>query len=343
MKKLGLIEFEKIAIERYRIAITQNRIGRDIVQDISECSEFLFKSICMREFGLEKNSYFLREPVAFLYKNHFFSKKNNSTLRYPALKHDIVYSDSESIRHRGNASRHETYKVTKEDIGAVIYAIKSILIWYFSEKYDYNQFELLPEQRKIIVDLFKLDLEEQVQKEKNKHFINEEGVIKFNKWNAKTNCSTPQWTDYFNIPVIGFLKRIKCQVISDSQYYRFGFKLFKIDGKLFGDGSIQSQDNNLVLHLGKNYLSDELFITTYSNGILDQRDKYVNINAVGEVLTIELFIDTENFLYFHLNGNEMFKKIINKEILGQIYLLAWGDGNEYQVNVENIEIEFDNK
>lgn len=163
-----------------------------------------------------------------------------------------------------------------------------------------------------------------------------------NNWVASANFSTPQWANYIKIPIErGLIKRIRCQVITTSEYYRFGFKLFRINGKLFGDGSIQSMDNNFVIHYGKNFLSNELFITTYRNGILQRPDKYTDAKPSNNRVIIELFIDDENILYLLLNGNEVFKFFINKEIREQIYMLAWADGNEFQLRAENIEIEFE--
>lgn len=163
-----------------------------------------------------------------------------------------------------------------------------------------------------------------------------------NNWSASANFSTPQWVNYIKIPIErGLIKRIRCQVITTSEYYRFGFKLFRINGKLFGDGSIQSMDNNFVIHYGKNFLSNELFITTYRNGILQRPDKYTDAKPSNNRVIIELFIDDENILYLLLDGNEVFKFFINKEIREQIYMLAWADGNEFQLRAENIEIEFE--
>jgi hypothetical protein len=163
-----------------------------------------------------------------------------------------------------------------------------------------------------------------------------------NNWSASANFSTPQWANFIKIPIErGLIKRIRCQVITTSEYYRFGFKLFRINGKLFGDGSIQSMDNNFVIHYGKNFLSNELFITTYRNGILQRPDKYTDAKPSNNRVIIELFIDDENILYLLLNGNEVFKFFINKEIREQIYMLAWADGNEFQLRAENIEIEFE--
>lgn len=167
-------------------------------------------------------------------------------------------------------------------------------------------------------------------------------TITLENWNTSTNFSTPQWADYFKIPIEnGFIKRVRCQIITTSEYYRFGFKLFRNNGKLFGDGSIQSMDNNFVIHIGKNFLSDELFITTYHNGILQRPDKSTNVKPLNNRIKIELFIDDENFLCLFLDGKGVFKIIINKEIREQIYMLAWGDVSEYQLSVENIEIEYE--
>jgi len=343
-RKIRLNKFEGQSLERYQKAISQGRDSKEILQAISECMEFLFKSICIREYKLQENSFEIREPVFFLFKNRFFSIDENPLLNYPAYKHKIIYADAESIRLRGNIARHDTYFVSKDDVGLVTYGIKSILKWYFSEKYNYKMLALTPEQERIIYDLFKLDLEDQIREEKNKNYVDREGIIRFKKWNAKTNTFTPQQTDYFNIPLIkGYIKRIKCKVLSKSRYFRFGFKLLRIDGKLFGDGSIQSQDNNFIIHLGKNFLNDDLFLTVYQNGILQHPDKYTDVKTSKGIFTVELYIDNENFLYFNLNGREIYKNIINKEIREQLYMLAWGDGNEYNVNIEDIEIERCNK
>ncbi len=172
----------------------------------------------------------------------------------------------------------------------------------------------------------------------------EKGIITHSSWNTSTNVSTPQWADYLKIPITGgLIKRISCLVITSSPYYRFGFKLLRKNGKLFGDGSIQSQDNNFVIHVGKNFLSDELFITSYHNGIRQRPDKYTGIKPLNNQFEVELFIDPENFIQFSINEIEVFKIIINKEIREQTYLLTWGDGNEYQLLIENIKFEFSDK
>jgi hypothetical protein len=161
-------------------------------------------------------------------------------------------------------------------------------------------------------------------------------------WNVVANHSTPQWANYIKIPTEnGAIRRVGCQLITTSPYYRFGFKLFRATGRLFGDGSIQSMDNNFVIHIGKNFLSPELFVTTYFNGIRQRPDNYTEVKPLNDTIGVELFVDDENMLHLLLDGMEVFKKIINKEIRNQIYMLAWGDGNEFQLRVEKIEIEYE--
>ncbi len=176
--------------------------------------------------------------------------------------------------------------------------------------------------------------------ELNSGKVEKKEPINLSNWKSTTNYSTPQWTDYVKIPFTNsYIKRIRCNVIPNSDYYRFGFKLFRNGGKIFGDGSIQSLDNNLVIHVGKNIAEDELFITTYRNGIRQRPNKYTGEKAINKKISIELLLDEENVLHFFLNDKVVHKVIINKEIREQIYMMVWGDENEYELSVENIEIE----
>ena len=99
-------------------------------------------------------------------------------------------------------------------------------------------------------------------------------------------------------------------------------------------------DNNFVIHIGKNFLSEEIFITTYHNGIRQRPDKYTEIRPVDNTISMELMVNKENILHLIVNKSEIFKTTINREIRKQIYILSWGDGNEFQLNAENIVVEY---
>lgn len=175
--------------------------------------------------------------------------------------------------------------------------------------------------------------------------LSESGIAKsvdLTDWNAKPDTSTPQWADYIPIPLKNALfKRFTCDVFTKSPYYRLGFKFVRPEGKLFGDGSIQSQDNNFVIHVGKNYMVKDLFITTYKNGILAERDKYTNIIPTKNYYNFELYLDDENFLHLKVNDEEVYKNLLNKEICNRVYMLAWADGNDFNVKVKNIKIDIE--
>ena len=181
-----------------------------------------------------------------------------------------------------------------------------------------------------------------IHQKQNKEQLSEGVNGDLNNWKGVANNTTPQWADYVGLPLkSGMLKQLTCNIFTKSKYYRIGFKLLRTDGKLFGDGSIQSQDNNFVIHIGKNFTDKDLFITTYKNGILERPDKYPDIFPRNNSYTCELNIDAEGFLHFFINNTEVYKNLVNKEILSRAYILAWGDGNKFEVKVSNIKIEIE--
>ena len=270
----------------------------------------------------------------------FYLKRNIEILK----KEEIIFDDVSEIKElkEGVIERGDFTKdiiknaIMREPFQGKKKLIKALIIAAFNENWEnvynkyYNQDGDLVDSEILGKVIKKADLQKVIK------------TTTLKNWKASANFSTPQWANYIKIPIErGFVKRVKCKIITTSEYYRFGFKLSRENGKLFGDGSIQSMDNNFVIHYGKNFLSDKLFITTYHNGILQRPDKYTNAKPSNNRVVIELFIDNENLLYLFLNENEVFKFLINKKIRGQIYILAWADGNEFQMSVENIEIEYE--
>jgi len=166
--------------------------------------------------------------------------------------------------------------------------------------------------------------------------------ISLENWVASTNHSTPQWASYLKVPTNNaLLKKLTCSVQTSSVYYRFGFKFLRNNGKVFGDGSIQSLDNNYVLHLGKNFTSNELFLTTYNNGIRQRPDRFLNILPKENQYFVEVLFDDEGFLYFIVNNQHIHKILINKEIRKNVYMMAWGDGNEFELLIDSIQVELE--
>lgn len=154
----------------------------------------------------------------------------------------------------------------------------------------------------------------------------------------KTKFTTPQWADFRELPLNDErLQNAYCQISTASPYFRFGFKLLARDGKLFGDGSIQSQDTNLVFHIGRNNHSQEVFLTTYKNGVREAFDKVIfKTESNFMVATLSVSIDNLNQLLFKVKGACCYECIIPREICYRAVMLAWGDQSDYVVDVSNI-------
>lgn len=278
------------------------------------------------DFTLDELKDFRRkamEAFKIITGKEFVIRNSKNTFYYKTLSEGILDVTKGMFHPQGiSISLGTLYKFFKEDIDRT-YQFKTI---EGIEKY-------IEEAKKLITpgnEVKNTDLKKLLK------------TIALDNWSASANFSTPQWANYVKLPIDrGLIKRIRCQIITTSEYYRFGFKLVTKIGKLFGDGSIQSMDNNFVIHYGKNFLSNDLFITTYRNGIRQRTDKYVDAKPSNGQVLCELFIDDENIMYLFLNGMEVFKFFINKEIREQVFMLAWADGNEFQMGVENIEIEIE--
>lgn len=167
-------------------------------------------------------------------------------------------------------------------------------------------------------------------------------IIPINDWTGMPIISAPQWASYNEILLsqYNFLEySIKGKFKSESEYFRFGFKLLTIEGKLYGDGNVQSNDNNLVIHIGKNTEDQNLFLTTYENGIRQKLNKNLFVYSNAKELELEIKVNANNELKFCIDGNLCFEYYINSAIKKRLLFLAWGDDHEYRVDFENISLE----
>lgn len=162
-------------------------------------------------------------------------------------------------------------------------------------------------------------------------------------WKGSVDHAAPQWADHFEISLSNrLIKGFSCEVHTNSPYYRFGAKLFSIDGKLFGDASIQSQTGlNILVHVAKNFESEQLFVASYRNGVRLYKNKDLDVFSNGEPYTYELNIDSSGFLFFYINGQEIYKILTRQEVRQRVCLYVWGDGFDPDpaLTIKNIQIE----
>ena len=163
-----------------------------------------------------------------------------------------------------------------------------------------------------------------------------------------TKNTMPQWADSRELDLGGGqLKSLTCKIETESPYFRFGFKLLENKKRLFGDGSIKSQDANLVAHIGRNNWSRskpgisarDIFFTWYLNGVSLQPDKKLFSANRNFSATIELAIDSSFNAIFSVNGICCLKQIIPPGISRRVAVLAWGDREEYAVEVKELAVK----
>lgn len=158
-------------------------------------------------------------------------------------------------------------------------------------------------------------------------------------WEATTKKLYPQWANYRELLLAQYSPaRISLTGVfsSPSPYFRFGFKLLTLRGRPFGEGSIQSHDNNIVVHIGKNTSSPTLFVTSYFNGVRQATNTTISDFGVSRELPIELSIDSDNVVRLKVESVNVYEAHANPEIRSRLLILAWGDEHEYVIAFRNL-------
>ena len=167
-------------------------------------------------------------------------------------------------------------------------------------------------------------------------------------FSLSTERGTPQWTSYRVFDLVGWnLRHIECRIATASPYFRFGLKLSKADGRVFGDGSIQSQDPNVVFHIGRNdwsrppkgIFAGDLFSAWYANGIRDESDAKLFGTEDNLEATLSVAVDNARVARFTVEGSSRATIPLASGVGERVAVLAWGDTEEYEVDV--LEFTFD--
>ncbi len=164
----------------------------------------------------------------------------------------------------------------------------------------------------------------------------------------RTNEENLAGTDFRRLYLGGErLKVVRCNIETESPYFRFGFKLLKENGRLFGDDSITTSDENRIVHIGRNnwdrlnigVLANDIFITTRLNGRrLKLNDEKMFSTGCRLSASVELRIDSDYVMTFSVNRIRYVNRPISPEICRRIVIAAWGDGEEYEVKVSDLSV-----
>jgi transcriptional regulator with XRE-family HTH domain len=165
-----------------------------------------------------------------------------------------------------------------------------------------------------------------------------------------TQRLNPQWADFHDFTVgVGLPWVLRCRISTKSPYFRFGFKLLTPNGRVFGDGTIQSFDSNLIVHIGRNnwdrprlgITSKDIFLTAYMSGSsIELDDRFVlKSKAKVELLPIELLVDKSYRVTFKVNEKIVFQHIVAPALCDRLVMYAWGDREEFLVEVSELAIQ----
>ena len=162
-------------------------------------------------------------------------------------------------------------------------------------------------------------------------------------WHAVTKKTSPQWASHRIVLIDTFGPATPIRLTglfrSTSPYIRFGFKLTALRGRIFGDGNIQSNDNNILIHIGRNPTSSAVFLTPYRNGVrLGLNEAILDYQDCRE-LPIELAIDNQYSVSLTIENRLVYETFVDREIKARIVLLAWGDDHEYEIDFKHIKLQ----
>jgi len=160
-----------------------------------------------------------------------------------------------------------------------------------------------------------------------------------------TKRTNPQWADvaYYSAPAAHW--RLACTMTSSSPYFRFGFKLTRENGRIFGDAAIQSDDPNLIVHVGRNYwdrpgiTKRDLFVSSYANGRrldLDRKVKRITKTATAK---IELVVGRGFETQLLVDGVSCFRHVIPPEVCSRVAIMAWGDQDDCSVDLADLSLK----
>ena len=100
--------------------------------------------------------------------------------------------------------------------------------------------------------------------------------------------------------------------------------------KVFSPGSIQTEGQNIVVHLGKNMHDNGLFLTVYKSGMRLDRNKVLMDYEPNVELPIALELSKEGIIRLRVADTMSYEMFFEMEGPAQVVILAWGDENHFE-------------
>jgi hypothetical protein len=166
--------------------------------------------------------------------------------------------------------------------------------------------------------------------------------VQFPDWHAESRLVLPQSANYIEFDLSSYRAaqlHFRGQFHSDSDYFRFGFKLSGSRQPLLGDTSIQTLDPNMVFHIGKNTDHEILFFTVYRQGRRIGRDHVLLQDVSPAGLEFGFTLAVDNVIAFHVNDETVHEDRLPAEARDRLALLTWADEHQCRITFTNVRLD----
>jgi len=174
------------------------------------------------------------------------------------------------------------------------------------------------------------------------------GTVERGNWIGAASKRYPQGASYLDLTLSEYppdgralARSVRGKFISKSPYFRFGFKLLPLDANPFGEGSIQTDGPNVVVHLAKDHDTGLLYLTTYHNGRRIEPFRRDLFPYRGErEIDIELILVRDGAAQLQLDCTSVWEEYVTSNVQERVLVLGWGDYFDYEVGFNQISIQF---
>ncbi|OGY20803.1 MAG: hypothetical protein A3A65_01355 [Candidatus Chisholmbacteria bacterium RIFCSPLOWO2_01_FULL_49_14] len=175
-----------------------------------------------------------------------------------------------------------------------------------------------------------------VEKKRIKTLIKKKGkVIGLTGWMA-TETNNEQGTNYREINLEGKpLETLEFRVKPSTVFWRAGFKFTDPNGTILP----LRTTNSLLFHIGASESRSKFGVTAYRNSDWDPSlNKTLDYDNTS-FISIRFEVNQKNFIKCFINNKLEYKpkERVDPRILEKVFLAAWGDGNPYRVEFDNIQ------
>lgn len=151
----------------------------------------------------------------------------------------------------------------------------------------------------------------------------------------------PQWADYLTIPLARYRRKdvvVRWRMETEWPYFRQGFKITESTESVLSAGGVQTSGANLLMHLGRNSIEHEWFVSPYKHGLRMAADRILPGTKNKASANCEVRMSATGRVLLALDGVEIQSDFLLLDGYPQMYLMAWGDEHDFNCHITNIEI-----